>query len=129
MLNGTPSMVKRSSHNLPSAIRVVLVEDRPDLRRGLSSLLNEEDGYECVGSYNSIEQVVSKIRASLETETAISAVLLWAITLTHGWKRIPKPPQPSPHSGRHKLLGWLSTISLTLTSVTGLVFYYYAFMI
>ena len=60
---------------------------------------------------------------------AISTVLLWAVTLTHGWKRIPHPPQPSPHSGLHKLLGWSSTISLTLTSVTGLVFYYYAFMV
>ena len=27
---------------------------------------------------------------------AISAVLLWAVTLTLGWKRIPHPPQPSP---------------------------------
>jgi uncharacterized membrane protein YozB (DUF420 family) len=60
---------------------------------------------------------------------AVSAVLLWAITLTHGWKRIPNPPMPSPHSGLHKLLGWLSTITLTLTSVTGLIFYYYAFMV
>lgn len=60
---------------------------------------------------------------------AVSAVVLWAATLFHGWRRIPRPPQPSPHSGLHKTLGWLSTITLTLTSVTGLVFYYYAFMI
>ncbi len=59
---------------------------------------------------------------------AVSAVFLWGVTLTHGWKKIPNPPQPSPHSARHKLLGWLATITLTLTSVTGLVFYYYAFM-
>lgn len=59
---------------------------------------------------------------------AVSAVLLWAVTLTHGWKRIPNPPQPSPHSGLHKWLGWSSTITLTLTSVTGLIFYYYAFV-
>jgi putative membrane protein len=60
---------------------------------------------------------------------AVSTVILWTATLTHGWRRIPRPPQPSPHSGLHKRLGWLSTIALTLTSVTGLVFYYYAFMI
>lgn len=59
---------------------------------------------------------------------AISAVLLWIVTLTHGLRNIPNPPAPSPHSGRHKLLGWLSTISLALTSVTGLVFYYFAFV-
>lgn len=60
---------------------------------------------------------------------AVSAVILWAMTIAHGWKRIPRPPQPSPHSRLHKRLGWLSTISLTLTSVTGLIFYYYAFMV
>lgn len=60
---------------------------------------------------------------------AVSTVVLWAVTLTHGWKRIPHPPQPSPHSTTHKRLGWLSTITLILTSATGLVFYYYAFMI
>lgn len=60
---------------------------------------------------------------------AVSAVVLWSVTLTHGWRRIPHPPQPSPHSGLHKALGWSSTISLTLTSITGLVFYYYAFMV
>ncbi len=60
---------------------------------------------------------------------AVSTVILWAVTLTHGWKRIPNPPQPSVHSRVHKRLGWLSAITLTLTSVTGLIFYYYAFMI
>lgn len=60
---------------------------------------------------------------------AVSAVVLWAVTLTHGWRRIPHPPLPSPHSGLHKLLGWSSTITLTLTSVTGLIFYYYAFVV
>lgn len=59
---------------------------------------------------------------------AISAVLLWTVTLVHGLRNIPYPPGPSPHSAAHKRLGWLSTISLTLTSVTGLIFYYYAFV-
>lgn len=60
---------------------------------------------------------------------AVSAVILWAVTLTHGWRKIPRPPQPSAHSARHKLLGWLATLTLTMTSVTGLVFYYYAFVV
>ena len=60
---------------------------------------------------------------------AVSAVILWTLTLVHGWKRIPRPPQPSIHSRAHKRLGWLSTITLTMTSVTGLIFYYYAFMV
>jgi DNA-binding NarL/FixJ family response regulator len=59
-----------------SAIRVVLVEDRPELSDRLSGLLNDQDGYEYVGSYGSIEQAVVQIRAVLETAAAINAVLL-----------------------------------------------------
>lgn len=74
---------------------------------------------------------LSRVRSVLMVHLvfAVSAVLLWAVTLFHGWRRIPRPPQPSPHSATHKTLGWLSTITLTLTSVTGLVFYYFAFMV
>lgn len=60
---------------------------------------------------------------------AVSAVVLWIVTLIHGLRNIPNPPAPSSHSGRHKTLGWLSTVTLALTSVTGLVFYYYAFVV
>lgn len=59
-----------------SAIRVVLVEDHPDLSDRLSGLLNNQDGYAYVGSYGSIEQAVGQIRSLLETESAINAVLL-----------------------------------------------------
>jgi DNA-binding NarL/FixJ family response regulator len=64
------------SSTASSAIRVVLVEDRPELSDRLSGLLNDQDGYEYVGSYSSIEQAVVQIRAVLETEAAINAVLL-----------------------------------------------------
>jgi hypothetical protein len=43
-------------------------------------------------------------------------------------KRFPSPAAPSVHSGLHKKLGWLSTMDLLLTSVTGLMFYYMAFI-
>ncbi len=59
---------------------------------------------------------------------AVSTPFLWAITLFLATKRFPKPIQPGEHSGQHKLLGWLSTIDLTFTSITGLIFYYFAFM-
>lgn len=59
---------------------------------------------------------------------AISSPILWAITIIHALKRLPKPPQPCPASGLHRLLGWASTIDLSLTSITGLWFYYVAFM-
>ena len=59
---------------------------------------------------------------------AISTPLLWATTIGLALRHMPSPPQPCLHSKLHKTLGWLSTIDLVLTSVTGLVFYYFAFV-
>lgn len=59
---------------------------------------------------------------------AISTPFLWAVTIVYALKRFPAPPQPGDHSPLHKRLAWLSTIDITLTSVTGLVFYYVAFV-
>jgi hypothetical protein len=59
---------------------------------------------------------------------AISTPLLWAATLWLAWRRFSRPPLPGPHSPLHRRLGWLSTIDITLTSITGLVFYYFAFV-
>lgn len=59
---------------------------------------------------------------------AISTPLLWATTIVLALKRFPSPPVPGEHSRLHKRLGWLSTIDITLTAVTGLAFYYVAFM-
>lgn len=59
---------------------------------------------------------------------AITTPFLWIATIGLAWKRFSNPPQPGQHSGLHKTLGWLSTIDITLTSVTGLVFYYFAFV-
>lgn len=60
---------------------------------------------------------------------AISAVVFWSVTLVHGLRNIPNPPTSSRYSGRHRILGWCSTISLTFTSITGLIFYYFAFVV
>lgn len=59
---------------------------------------------------------------------AVSTPVLWIVTIVLALKRFPFPPTPNAHSRLHKRLGWLSTIDITLTSVTGLIFYYVAFM-
>jgi uncharacterized membrane protein YozB (DUF420 family) len=59
---------------------------------------------------------------------AVSTVFLWATTLALALRRIPKPPAPCEHSQLHKRLGWLSAVDITLTSVTGLLVYYYGFV-
>jgi putative membrane protein len=59
---------------------------------------------------------------------AISTPIFWATTITLALKRFPNPPKPSEHSALHKKLGWISAIDITLTSITGLIFYYFAFI-
>lgn len=59
---------------------------------------------------------------------AVSTPVLWIVTIVLALKRFPSPPEPGAHSRLHRRLGWLSTIDVTLTAVTGLVFYYVAFV-
>lgn len=59
---------------------------------------------------------------------AVSTPFFWAATIFLALKRFSNPPLPGPHSKLHKLLGWISTVDITLTSVTGLAFYYVAFV-
>ncbi|MCA8985221.1 MAG: DUF420 domain-containing protein [Planctomycetaceae bacterium] len=59
---------------------------------------------------------------------AISTPLVWLVTTVLALRRFPDPVQPGPHSRLHKLLGWISTLDLTMTSLTGLAFYYVAFL-
>jgi putative membrane protein len=59
---------------------------------------------------------------------AVSSPILWAVTIVLALRRMPKPPAPCEHSSLHKKLGWASTIDLTLTSITGLWFYFVAFV-
>ena len=59
---------------------------------------------------------------------AVTAPVLWMITITLALRRFGKNPQPGAHSRLHAVLGWASTLDITLTSITGLLFYYVAFM-
>jgi putative membrane protein len=59
---------------------------------------------------------------------AISTPFLWAVTIGLALPRFGNPPTPSVHSRWHKRLGWTSAVDLAMTSVTGLLFYYFAFV-
>jgi len=56
----TPDSPNRAA---PSAIRVAIVEDRRDIREGLSLIINGADGYECVGGDGTMEQAQAEINA------------------------------------------------------------------
>lgn len=60
---------------------------------------------------------------------AVTTPFLWITTIVLALKRFGTKPTPGAHSQLHKLLGWLSTLDITLTSVTGLIFYYMAFVV
>lgn len=59
---------------------------------------------------------------------AITTPFLWAITLGFALLKFDKPTQPGSHSRWHKVLGWASAIDITMTAITGLIFYYVAFV-
>ncbi len=59
---------------------------------------------------------------------AISTPVLWATTIVLALRRFPRPISPGDHSSTHKTLAWLATLDLVGTSLTGLWFYYAAFV-
>src|SRR5260370_10717586 len=46
---------------LPAIIKAAIIEDRRDLREGLTILINGTPGYQCVGSFRSMEEALAKI--------------------------------------------------------------------
>lgn len=60
---------------------------------------------------------------------AIPTPFLWAFVIYEGLRKFPSPAMPSKHSHRHKKLGWLATIGMAMTSITGWVFYVLAFVL
>jgi putative membrane protein len=59
---------------------------------------------------------------------AVSTPFLWIATIVLALKHFGKNPIPGPHSRLHRILGWASTVDITMTSLTGLAFYYVAFV-
>lgn len=46
-------------------IRTAIIEDQKNIREGLASLLNFTPGFECVGSYNSMEEALYRIKSNV----------------------------------------------------------------
>jgi DNA-binding NarL/FixJ family response regulator len=43
-------------------IRVAIIEDQPDILQGLSYLIGSTAGYECIGSYSSMDAALARMR-------------------------------------------------------------------
>jgi len=59
---------------------------------------------------------------------AISTFVLWAWVVWEALARFPKPPSPAGHGPRHRRMARLAAIDLLATTLTGLVFYWLAFV-
>jgi putative membrane protein len=59
---------------------------------------------------------------------SISTFFLWLYVVVGALRNIPKPPQPSPYSRRHKFWARIAAIDLVLTAITGWTFYWLAFV-
>jgi putative membrane protein len=59
---------------------------------------------------------------------AVSTLVLWVWTIWEGLTRFPSPPTPGTHGARHRFMGRLAALDLVLTTITGLVFYWLAFI-
>ncbi len=87
-----------------------------------------------VNKHPEAPRVVGAALAQVETMLwlhlvfAVTTPVLWGVTLTLAWRRFATPRVPGSHSRLHKTLGWAATLDLVMTSVTGLLFYWMAFV-
>ena len=59
---------------------------------------------------------------------AVSTLVLWVWTVWEALVKFPSPPVPGGHWGRHRVMWRLAAIDLVLTTITGLLFYWLAFI-
>jgi uncharacterized membrane protein YozB (DUF420 family) len=59
---------------------------------------------------------------------AVSSLLLWVVVIVHALRRFPHPPAPNRYSATHRWLGRAAAVDLSLTALTGWIFYWLAFV-
>ena len=59
---------------------------------------------------------------------AVSTALLWAIVVVRALRNFDRTPTPGPHSAWHRRWARVAAIDMTLTAVTGWIFYWLAFV-
>ncbi len=59
---------------------------------------------------------------------AVPTFVLWVVVIVQALRKFASPPTPNAHSHFHKKVGYLAAGGMTMTAVTGWVFYYIAFV-
>jgi len=106
-------------------VAVVLFEIDMQLHGGWQAIINK-DPSEPRMSPEELSEVAQVLYIHLVF--AISTPFLWGWTMFEALRKFPRPVTPARHSRKHAFLGWASAIDLTMTSITGLIFYYFAFV-
>ena len=70
-------------------IDVVIVEDKDFIREGLTDLLNDSDGFNCVGSFSDCESMLEKIE-SIDADVIIMDIGLPGMSGIDGTKELKK---------------------------------------
>jgi YesN/AraC family two-component response regulator len=65
MLNLQMTEIMDTQMTPPEVIKVAIIEDRREIREGLSMLIGGTQGYICTGSYRSMEEALDKISREL----------------------------------------------------------------
>ncbi len=59
---------------------------------------------------------------------AITTFVLWSVVLGRALMRFPRPPGPNGHSREHARWGTIAALDMVMTTVTGWIFYWMAFV-
>ncbi len=59
---------------------------------------------------------------------AVSTFVLWSWVVWEALRRFPTPPVPGTHGPRHRRMARLAALDLAATALTGLIFYWLAFV-
>jgi len=59
---------------------------------------------------------------------AITTAVLWPVVIVRALRQFPQPPAPGEHSAGHRRWARLAAADMVMTSVTGWVFYWLAFV-
>jgi putative membrane protein len=59
---------------------------------------------------------------------AISTFALWLLVIVRALRNFPSPPEPGEHSRFHRRWGIIAALDMVLTTLTGWVFYWLAFV-
>jgi uncharacterized membrane protein YozB (DUF420 family) len=59
---------------------------------------------------------------------AVPTLLMWVYVIAMGLRKFEQSPRPNEYSATHRVTGRLAAIGMSMTALTGWIFYYLAFV-